>query len=114
MKNRIRFTDAVLVLLGIGTVVFIIRTFQVFVIVGSEPSALVAGFFSFVTAEAAILWRIYESKHKRKSDGSASDGKETDETGLDYLDLDIDGDPNEPEEDYNETVDAIQSSGGEG
>lgn len=53
MKNRIRFTDAVLVLMGIGTVVFIIRTFEVFVIVGSEPSALVAGFFSFVTAEAA-------------------------------------------------------------
>ena len=43
-----------------------------------------------------------------------SDGKETDETGLDYLDLDIDGDPNEPEEDYNAAVDAIQSSGGEG
>ncbi len=97
MKNRIRFTDAVLVFLGIGTVVFVIRTFQVFVIVGSEPSALVTGFFAFATAEAAILWRIYESKHKRK-------GKE--ETTPDEWELDMDADPNEGE--------AEISAGGEG
>ncbi len=90
MKNRIRFTDAVLVLLGIGTVLFIIRTFEVFVIVGSEPSALVAGFFSFVTAEAAILWRIYESKHKRKDEK-----QETEDSQPDEWELDIDADPNE-------------------
>ena len=96
MKNRIRFTDAVLVLMGIGTVVFIIRTFEVFVIVGSEPSALVAGFFSFVTAEAAILWRIYEGKHKRQS---------KEETAQDEWELDIDADPNE---------EAEISAGGEG
>ncbi len=94
MKKKIRFTDAVLVLLGIGTVVFIARTFQVFVIVGSEPSALVTGFFAFATAEAAILWRIYESKHKRKKE----------ETTTEDFDVDIDGDPNEVEE----------SAGGEG
>ncbi len=87
MKKKIRFTDAVLVLLGIGTVVFIVRTFQVFVIVGSEPSALVAGYFSFATAEAAILWRIYESKRKRKKE----------ETVAEDFDVDIDGDPNEAE-----------------
>ncbi len=97
MKNRIRFTDAVLVLMGIGTVVFIIRTFEVFIIVGSEPSALVAGFFSFVTAEAAILWRIYEGKHKRQS---------KEETAPDEWELDIDADPNEAE--------AGISAGGEG
>ena len=97
MKNRIRFTDAVLVLMGIGTVIFIIRTFEVFVIVGSEPSALVAGFFSFVTAEAAILGRIYEGKHKRQS-------KEA--TAPDEWELDIDADPNEEDADI--------SAGGEG
>ena len=97
MKNRIRFTDAVLVLMGIGTVVFIIRTFEVFIIVGSEPSALVAGFFSFVTAEAAILWRIYEGKHKRQS---------KEETVPDEWELDIDADPNEEDADI--------SAGGEG
>ncbi len=90
MKNRIRFTDAVLVLLGVGTVLFIIRTFEVFVIVGSEPSALVAGFFSFVTAEAAILWRIYESKHKRKDEKQGTEDSQPDE-----WELDIDADPNE-------------------
>ena len=89
MKNRIRFTDAVLVLLGVGTVLFIIRTFEVFVIVGSEPSALVAGVFSFVTAEAAILWRIYEGKHKRKEE------KKTEDSQPDEWELDIDADPNE-------------------
>ncbi len=93
MKNRIRFTDAVLILLGIGTVLFIVRTFEVFVVVGSEPSALVAGFFSFVTAEAAILWRIYEGKHKRQSKAEES----ASETGPDEWELDIDADPNEPE-----------------
>ena len=91
MKNNIRFTDAVLILLGVGTVLFIIRTFEVFVLVGSEPSALVAGFFSFVTAEAAILWRIYESKHKRKDDET----KRTEESQPDEWELDIDADPNE-------------------
>lgn len=96
MKNRIRFTDAVLVLMGIGTVVFVIRTFEVFIIVGSEPSALVAGFFSFVTAEAAILWRIYEGKHKRQN---------KEETAPDEWELDIDADPNE---------EAEISAGGEG
>jgi membrane protein implicated in regulation of membrane protease activity len=94
MKN-IRFTDAVLILLGIGTVLFIVRTFDVFVLVGSEPSALVAGFFSFVTAEAAILWRIYESKHKRK-DGET---KQTGESQPDEWELDIDADPNEVSDD---------------
>lgn len=93
MKNRIRFTDAVLILLGVGTVLFIVRTFEVFVIVGSEPSALVAGFFSFVTAEAAILWRIYEGKHKRQS----KEEKE-EEPGPDEWELDIDADPNETDE----------------
>lgn len=93
MKNRIRFTDAVLILLGVGTVLFIVRTFEVFVIVGSEPSALVAGFFSFVTAEAAILWRIYEGKHKRQSKEEKAE-----ETGPDEWELDIDADPNETEE----------------
>ena len=90
MKNNIRFTDAVLILLGVGTVLFIIRTFEVFVLVGSEPSTLVAGFFSFVTAEAAILWRIYESKHKRKDE----EAKQTEEP-QDEWELDIDADPNE-------------------
>lgn len=90
MKNSIRFTDAVLILLGVGTVLFIIRTFEVFVLVGSEPSALVAGFFSFVTAEAAILWRIYESKHKRKDE----EAKQAEES-QDEWELDIDADPNE-------------------
>lgn len=91
MKNRIRFTDAVLVLLGIGTVLFIIKTFEVFVLVGSEPDALVTGFFAFVTAEAAILWRIYEAKHKRKEKEEQKTSENPD------LDLDIEADPNEAE-----------------
>lgn len=93
MKKKIRFTDAVLILLGVGTALFIVRTFEVFVIVGSEPSALVAGFFSFVTAEAAILWRIYEGKHKRQSKEDTAE-----DTGPDEWELDIDADPNETDE----------------
>ena len=90
MKNRIRFTDAVLILLGIGTILFVLKTFDVFVLVGAEPSSLVAGYFAFATAEAGILWRIYESKHKRKN---------REETAPDEVDLDIEADPNEPEDD---------------
>ncbi len=91
MKNRIRFTDAVLILLGIGTVLFIFKTFDVFVLVGSEPDSLVAGYFAFATAEAAILWRIYEAKHKRKEKEAQKTSENLD------LDLDIEADPNEAE-----------------
>lgn len=96
MKNRIRFTDVVLILLGVGTILFVVETFNVFALVGAEPSSLVTGYFAFATAEAGILWRIYESKHKRKR---------KEETMPDEADLDIEADPNETEED---------SIGGEG
>lgn len=88
MKKKFCFTDAVLVLLGIGTAVFIYWVLRIFREIGSEPSTLVAGFFAFVTAEAAICWQIYAHKHKIRL--------KTDE--LENLDLDIDGDPNEPDE----------------
>lgn len=87
MKNKICFTDAVLVLMGIGTALFIRRVLEVFEKVGSEPSTLVAGFFAFVTAEAAICWQIYAHKHKIRINPDQED-----------LDLDIEADPNEPDE----------------
>lgn len=84
-----RFTDIVLAVLAVGTILFVIKTFDVFALIGAEPSSLVTGYFAFATAEAGILWRIYESKHKRKR---------KEETMPDEADLDIDADPNEYDE----------------
>lgn len=100
MKNRIRFTDIVLAVLAVGTILFIRETFQAFEIVGAEPSALVGGFFTLVTSEAAICWRIHESRKKREG---------RDKEAPDEADLDIEADPNE--QDYEEDE---KSSGGEG
>lgn len=96
MKNRIRFTDIVLAVLAVGTIIFIRETFQAFEIVGAEPSALVGGFFTLVTSEAAICWRIHESRKKREG---------RDKEAPDEADLDIDADPNEYDE---------RNEGGEG
>lgn len=87
MKNRICGTDIVLALIGVGTILFIRKVFEVFAMTGVEPDALVTGFFAFVTAEAAMCWRIHESKKKRE-------GKEE----PDEADLDIEADPNEYDE----------------
>ncbi len=100
MKNRIRFTDIVLAVLAVGTIIFIRETFRAFEIVGAEPSALVGGFFALVTSEAAMCWRIHESRKKREG---------RDKEAPDETDLDIEADPNEPEEYEDE-----KSSGGEG
>lgn len=100
MKNRIRFTDVVLAVLTVGTIIFIRETFQAFEIVGAEPSALVGGFFTLVTSEAAICWRIHESRKKREG---------RDKEAPDEANLDIEADPNEPE-DYEDE----KSSGSEG
>lgn len=100
MKNRIRFTDIVLAVLAVGTIIFIRETFQTFEIVGAEPSALVGGFFTLVTSEAAICWRIHESRKKREG---------RDKEAPDEADLDIEADPNEPEKYEDE-----KSSGDEG
>ena len=54
MKNRICGTDIVLALIGVGTILFIRKVFETFVLTGAEPDALVTGFFGFATAEAAI------------------------------------------------------------
>lgn len=89
MKNRICGTDVVLALIGVGTILFIRKVFETFVLTGAEPDALVTGFFGFATAEAAICWRIHESKKKRKR---------KEETAPDEGDLDIDADPNEYDE----------------
>lgn len=96
MKNRICGTDIVLALIGVGTILFIRKVFETFVLTGAEPDALVTGFFGFATAEAAICWRIHESKKKRKR---------KEETEPDEADLDIDADPNEYDE---------RNEGGEG
>lgn len=86
MKN-LHGTDIVLILLGIGTVSFVIAVLAIFATTGNEPSTLVASVFAFVTAEAAICWQIYAHKHKIKLDtsGDIADG------------LDITCDPNEEE-----------------
>lgn len=89
MKNRICGTDIVLALIGVGTIIFIRKVFETFVLTGAEPDALVTGFFGFATAEAAICWRIHESKKK---------WKRKEETAPDEGDLDIDADPNEYDE----------------
>lgn len=101
MKNRIRFTDIVLAVLTVGTILFICETFEAFEIVGAEPSALVGGFFTLVTSEAAICWRIHESRKKRER---------RDKEAPDEADLDMEADPNETEN-YEEDK---KSSGGEG
>lgn len=62
--KKISFTDIVLAIIGAGTVAFIIAVLIIFARIGNEPSALIAGFFSFITAEAAICWQIYAKKHK--------------------------------------------------
>lgn len=81
MKNRICFTDIVLAVIGAGTILFIVEVLEIFREIGQEPSTLVAGFFSFATAEAAICWRIHTGKKKHKEE-------------IDPADLDIEADPN--------------------
>ena len=85
--KKICGTDIVLTLIGVGTILFIRKVFEAFLLTGSEPSTLVAGFFAFVTAEAAICWQIYAHKHKIRINPDQED-----------LDLDIEADPNEPDE----------------
>lgn len=88
MKNRICGTDIVLALIGVGTILFIRKVFETFVLTGAEPDALVTGFFGFATAEAAICWRIHTDKKKRQNRAETAD----------ELDLDISADPNEYDE----------------
>lgn len=84
---RLHGTDIVLILLGIGTVSFIIAVLAIFATTGAEPSTLVASVFAFVTAEAAICWQIYAHRNKVEINteiaGDIMDG------------LDITCDPNE-------------------
>lgn len=90
--KKIAFTDIVLAILGIGTVAFVVAVLFIFTMVGNEPSTLVASFFAFVTAEAAICWQIWGRKHNTEI--------KTDETGIagDILaGLDLTCDPNEEE-----------------
>lgn len=94
--KKICGTDIVLALIGVGTMFFIQKVFEVFAITGIEPDALVTSYFGFATAEAAICWRIHESKKKRQR---------KEETAPDEGDLDIDADPNEYDE---------RNKGGEG
>lgn len=61
---RLHGTDIVLILLGIGTVSFVIAVLAIFATTGAEPSTLVASVFAFVTAEAAICWQIYAHRNK--------------------------------------------------
>nr|DAF70585.1 MAG TPA: transmembrane protein [Caudoviricetes sp.] len=87
--KKICGTDIVLALIGVGTILFIRKVFETFVLTGAEPDALVTGFFGFATAEAAICWRIHESKKKRQR---------KEETAPDEEDLDTNADPNEFDE----------------
>ena len=87
--KKICGTDIVLALIGVGTILFIRKVLEAFMLTGAEPDALVTGFFGFVTAEAAICWRIHEGKKKRQRKKA-----ETEE----QLDLDISADPNEYDE----------------
>lgn len=86
--KKICGTDIVLALIGVGTMFFIKKVFEIFAITGVEPDALVTGYFGFATAEAAICWRIHADKKKRQRKKA-----ETEE-----LDLDISADPNEYDE----------------
>lgn len=86
--KKICGTDIVLALIGVGTILFIRKVFDVFAMTGMEPDTLVTGFFGFVTAEAAICWRIHTDKKKRQSR----------EETAEELDLDIEADPNEYDE----------------
>lgn len=61
---KISFTDIVLAILGVATAAFVVAVLILFAETGAEPSTLVASFFAFVTAEAAICWQIYAHKHK--------------------------------------------------
>lgn len=65
---RLHGTDIVLILLGIGTVSFVIAVLAIFATTGAEPSTLVASVFTFVTAEAAICWQIYAHRNKVQLD----------------------------------------------
>lgn len=84
---KLHGTDIVLILLSIGAVSFVVAVLVIFWQTGNEPSTLVASVFTFITAEAAICWRIYAHKHKIKLDtsGDIADG------------LDVTCDPNEEE-----------------
>lgn len=76
-KHQFNWTDGVLIGIAIATAVFLHRVFEVMIITQVEPSATVTGFFGFVTAECAILWRLHESSKKRKTRREEREEKDT-------------------------------------
>lgn len=90
-NKKMAFTDIVLAILGVGTAAFVVAVLVIFARIGSEPSTLVASFFAFITAEAAICWQIYAHKHKVQIK------TDTDIAGDILAGLDVTCDPNEGE-----------------
>jgi hypothetical protein len=66
--HKIRFEDVLIILIIVSTFFFVRAIMDLFRMYGTEPSSLVAGYFSLVTAELAILWRLHEARKKRQKE----------------------------------------------
>ena len=64
--KKIKWSDVLIVCIAVGTFFFIREVFRVFRETGMEPSTMVAGYFSLVTAELAILWQMHNARKKRE------------------------------------------------
>lgn len=68
--HKFNWTDGILAVIALCTIWFVRRVFEVMMVAKFEPSATVAAYFTFITAECGILWRIHENNANRESRSS--------------------------------------------
>lgn len=96
-KKRLRKSDIVLIIICIGTIVFIRRMTLLFEDIHAVPDSVVVGFFAFIGGECGILgwiknseekqqerqWRM-EDEQKQERPSLTCDGDDFTEKGDDY------------------------------
>jgi len=67
-KRKSRFSKFIVVLVILLNVAFTLGVFYLFLKVGSEPTTLIASWFSFTTVELWSLSKIKREKEKNKDE----------------------------------------------
>ncbi len=88
--KKIKWSDVLIAIIGFSTFFFVREVFRVFRETGMEPSTLVGGFFSLVTAELAILWQMHNARKQRERQEMLDKMRE-EEIELDLVDIEPKG-----------------------
>lgn len=86
LLRKIKWSDVLIAIIGIGTFFFIREVFRVFRETSMEPSTMVGGFFTLVTAELAILWQMHNARKKREM-AEKEEAKKEESEDLEIVDL---------------------------